>query len=316
MAKIHSLGYVAVQSANTAEWPAFAETVFGLETTVSSDGTVTVRWDDRVHRLRISPGPDDRLLHLGWETSDATEFSGFVDHLRSRGVEVTEEPEALAAQRQVTGLASFTDPFGIRQELFYGQGHSDKTFRGQRATSRFVTGDQGLGHVVIIIPDLAAGMAFYEGTLGLRCSDMVDIGPGRMAFLRSNRRHHSLAIWGVPGLLGLNHLMIESASLDDVGRAYDLAQKGEYPISVSLGRHAGDEQISFYTRTPGGWDLEFGHGSVVIEDEDAWTMRRINSAWGSKTELWGHHFRPLDPQSSVHPYPAEPVTLPTLSAKA
>ncbi|WP_062313789.1 VOC family protein [Demequina rhizosphaerae] len=305
MTPIHSLGYVAFQSPRADEWPRFATEVFGLESEQDESGAVNLRWDDRMYRMRIVPGPDDRLLHLGWETSNRLDFAAAIDDLRGKGVEVVEEPAELADARRVSALASFSDPFGVRHELFWGPGHMDRTFRGQRATSSFITGDQGLGHAVLIVPDLEIASQFYEGTLGFKCSDIVDVGIGPMAFLRCNPRHHSLAIWGIPGSLGLNHVMVESTDIDDVGRAYDLAQRSEYEISASLGRHAGDEQLSFYTRTPSGFDLEFGADSLVIDDDDAWSMRRIDRRWGNRSEIWGHQFRPLPPQSSVHAYPAE-----------
>ncbi len=305
MTRIHSLGYVGFQSPNVDEWPRFATDVFGLECSREDSGAVRIRWDDRMYRMRIEPGDEDRLLHLGWETSDRLDFAAVKEDLRARGVEVVDEPAELADARQVTALASFTDPFGVRQELFYGPGHLDRTFRGQRATSSFITGDQGLGHAVLIVPDLEIASRFYQDTLGFKCSDVVDVGMGPMAFLRCNPRHHSLAIWAIPGSLGLNHVMVESTDIDDVGRAYDLALQSDYEISASLGRHAGDEQLSFYTRTPSGFDLEFGADSLVIDDDDAWTMRRIDRRWGNRSEIWGHQFRPLPPQSSVYPYPAE-----------
>lgn len=301
MAQIHSLGYIGFESPRTAEWPRFASELFGLESHVDEAGTVWLRWDDRLYRMQISPGAEDRLLHLGWETSNRTEFDAFIAHLRDNGVAVLEEPE-LADERRVSGLASFTDPFGIRQELFYGQGHNDRSFKGGRATSGFSTGEQGLGHAVMIVPDFEEASRFYEGIMGFKCSDTVDVGFGTMAFLRCNPRHHSIAIMEVQGSLGLQHVMIESTDENDVGRAYDLVQASEYDVSATLGRHAGDEQLSFYTRSPSGFDLEFGADSVSINNDDAWTMRRLDRSWGIRTEIWGHHFVPLAPQTSVHPY--------------
>ncbi|GAA1705379.1 VOC family protein [Microbacterium sediminicola] len=303
MTRIHSLGYVGIQTPRVDEWPAFATDVFGLECTREESGSVRIRWDDRMYRMEIAPGEDDRILYLGWETSNRTDYEAVISELREKGVEVVEEPAELADTRCVTELASFVDPFGIRQELFYGPGHLDRTFRGQRATSSFITGDQGLGHAVLIVPDMAVASHFYEDILGFKCSDVVDVGIGPMAFLRCNPRHHSLAIWAIPGSLGLNHIMVESTDIDDVGRAYDLALASDYEISATLGRHAGDEQLSFYTRTPSGFDLEFGADSLVIHDDDAWTMRRIDRKWGNRSEIWGHKFRPLPPQSAVHAYP-------------
>ena len=49
-------------------------------------------------------------------------------------------------------------------------------FTPGRPMSGFVTGEQGLGHVVLIVPDLAAAEAFYTDVLGFRLSDSVEAG--------------------------------------------------------------------------------------------------------------------------------------------
>ena len=77
-------------------------------------------------------------------------------------------------------------------------------------------------------------------------------------FLGCNPRHHSLALAPMPAPAGIVHLMIEVATLDDVGRALERCAPAEAPVSASLGRHANDLMVSFYVRTPGGFDIEYG----------------------------------------------------------
>jgi hypothetical protein len=83
-------------------------------------------------------------------------------------------------------------------------------------------------------------------------------------FLGCNPRHHSLALAPFPAAAGIVHLMIEVATLDDVGRAMDRCARRGGPISATLGRHANDLMVSFYARTPGGFDVEYGTDGRLV----------------------------------------------------
>ncbi len=299
----HSLGYLGVTSPRAAEWPEFAVDVFGMEVTSDDDGTQRMRWDDRPYRLAVHPGEQDSVAYLGWEVSDGAKLATVLDQLAGRGVRVRAEPRELAQARMVRELGSFEDPFGIRHEVYAGPLEFDRTFRGARSTTAFRTGPQGLGHAVLVVPDLEVGSTFYQDVLGLRCSDMVEHGPelGTMAFLRCNTRHHSIALWEMPGrLVGLQHMMVESQDVNEVGRAYDAVLRGRWELSATLGRHVGDEQMSFYTRSPSGFDVELGCDSIDVDDA-TWTMRYIDRTAGAHNEVWGHDWQHLDPQSSLRP---------------
>ncbi len=52
--------------------------------------------------------------------------------------------------------------------------------------------------------------------------------------------------------------MLEVDQLDDVGRALERVRKHQAPLSATLGRHMNDQMVSFYVRSPGGFDVEFG----------------------------------------------------------
>lgn len=298
----HSLGYIGLASPQAGRWDDFAVDVFGMEVIVDPDGTRRMRWDDRAFRLAVHPGEEDRISYIGWETADGAAFDEAVKELGRRGVDVKSEPTDLARVRGVHKLASFEDPFGLRHEVFTGALTFDRTFRGARSTTSFRTGPQGMGHAVIVIPDLVTGMDFYQRVLGLRCTDIVRHGPelGTMCFLRCNTRHHSIALWAMPGdKLGLQHIMVESNDVDEVGRAYDtVLRTEEWQVSATLGRHVGDEQMSFYVRSPSGFDVELGCDSIDIDDS-TWVMRYFDKTAGAHNEVWGHHWQPLGPQSSI-----------------
>jgi 3,4-dihydroxy-9,10-secoandrosta-1,3,5(10)-triene-9,17-dione 4,5-dioxygenase len=143
-----------------------------------------------------------------------------------------------------------------------------------------------MGHVVIPAADSAAALAFYAGVLGFRLRDTMEFGspPMTMRFLGCNPRHHSLALAPIAAPSGLVHLMVEVATLDDVGRALDRCVRRGGKLSASLGRHANDLMTSFYVRTPGGFDIEYGTGGLQVDDA-TWVARRTGAI-----SLWGHSF--------------------------
>lgn len=93
--------------------------------------------------------------------------------------------------------------------------------------SGFKTGDMGLGHILVYAHRLDDTVHFYRDLLGFRVSDFTEVrtpgGKTRLAFLRCNPRHHSIAILEAPGApKRINHVMLECNSLDDVGSGRDL----------------------------------------------------------------------------------------------
>jgi extradiol dioxygenase len=301
---LHSLGYVGVTSPGTDEWDDFGREMFGFE--VDSGGppgsVVRVRWDDRPFRLALHPGPENQISYLGWETATDQDFDAMLARFDESGLRACAATDAELNERGVRRMAWVTDPFGLRHEVFHGPLTFDRSFRGGRPTSRFVTGAKGLGHAVLAVPSHRLALPFYQGVLGLRTSDVVGLGErGTMMFLRCNSRHHSVALWEMNGLLGLQHLMVESAGIDDVGKAYDLVQRSSYDVAATMGRHTGDEQLSFYTRSPSGFDLEFGCDSVEVVEQE-WSARYFDVTAGAPNEVWGHHWQALEPQSSLHRY--------------
>jgi 3,4-dihydroxy-9,10-secoandrosta-1,3,5(10)-triene-9,17-dione 4,5-dioxygenase len=107
-----------------------------------------------------------------------------------------------------------------------------------------------------------------------------------MRFLGANARHHSLALAPFPADPGIVHLMMETGSIDDVGRALDRANRRHAPVSASLGRHANDHMVSFYVKTPSGFDIEYGTGGRLVDDA-TWIARETTAI-----SLWGHSFAP------------------------
>jgi 3,4-dihydroxy-9,10-secoandrosta-1,3,5(10)-triene-9,17-dione 4,5-dioxygenase len=265
---IKNLAYIGFVSPNADEWRTFGPEVLGAELAHDGpDGEVRLRVDSAAHRIAIHPGDRNDLAYLGWQVDDV---------------------DAIASVVEGAGCAvdsgTFVDPFGFRHELVT---HVEQgpAFTPGRPMSGFVTGEQGLGHVVLIVPDLDGAVAFYTDVLGFRTSDSVESGlslrflhcPGHAA------RHHTVAMASVPGMVGMHHLMLEVRTLDDVGAALDIVNERHMTLAMTLGRHTNDLMTSFYVRTPSGFEIEYGTGGLIVDD-DVWQVgvHHAQSIWGHK----------------------------------
>jgi 3,4-dihydroxy-9,10-secoandrosta-1,3,5(10)-triene-9,17-dione 4,5-dioxygenase len=295
MSGIASLGYLRIESADVAAWREFGVRVLGMVEGRGPDaGALYLRMDDFPARLVILPGERDRLLASGWEVAGAADLAEIGRALDEAGVAVKTATTEELAERRVGQMLRFGDPSGNALEVFCGAALEHRPAVSPYG-NRFVTGLMGLGHVVLPASDGEAALHFYTDVLGFRLRDSMRMAPelfGQpaggpplwMRFLGCNPRHHSLALAPFPAAAGIVHLMIEVASLDDVGRAMDRCARRGTRMSATLGRHANDLMVSFYVATPGGFDIEYGTDGR-LGDDTTWVSRETTAI-----SLWGHRF--------------------------
>ena len=292
---LRSLAYLRIEATDVAAWREYGLKVLGLvEGRGANPDALYLRMDDFPARLVIVPSDRDHLQASGWETANAGELQDIRRRLDDAGVPYKEGTEEELADRRVDELVVFEDPAGSRLEAFHGV-----ALEHRRVVSsyghRFGTGEQGLGHVVLSTSDDEASLRFYRDVLGFRLRDSMRLPPeavGRPAgskpawlrFFGCNPRHHSLAFLPLPTPTGIVHLMIEVENADDVGLCHDRALRRKVPMSATLGRHVNDLMLSFYMKTPGGFDVEFGCEGRTVDDE-TWIARESTAV-----SLWGHDF--------------------------
>ncbi|GAB3722050.1 VOC family protein [Nocardiopsis nanhaiensis] len=289
---MHSLGYLRFETAKQDEWRTYGTEALGLvETTGPDSEALYFRMDEQAFRFTFVPGDTDRLLAAGWEVPDRAALQEATTRLENAGHPVKQGSAREAAERRVEDLIHVDDPNGNHLEIYYGpaQDHSPLvTPHGER----FVTGDLGLGHVVLSAADIEASFAFYTETLGFRHRDSLrfpatTVGGAEgdfnwVRFLGVNPRHHSLGLCEVGMPAAVFHFMLELETLDDVGRALDRFNDQEIAVNQSLGRHTNDKMVSFYAATPGGFEVEYGTDAILVDD-DTWTVKEITA-----DAYWGH----------------------------
>ncbi|ODR04818.1 2,3-dihydroxybiphenyl 1,2-dioxygenase [Mycolicibacillus koreensis] len=289
---IKSLGYVIVQATDLDRWRHFAFDVLGFaEGTGADPGALHLRMDERSARIVVTPGEADRIVTIGWEVRDGEALTDLARALDGADVPYRHLSQQEADDRRVEQAIAFDDPSGRALEAFHGPvlDHSPVV---TPFGARFVTGDQGLGHVVVPALDVEASVDFYTRVLRFRTRGAfrvpvpAEFGPVRVRFLGVNQRHHSLALCPASTLRdpGLIHLMVEVDTLDAVGQALDRVNRDGFPLSSTLGRHTNDKMVSFYVRAPGDWDIEFGTAGARV-DEAFYTAEEITA-----DSYWGHQW--------------------------
>ncbi|HXJ32631.1 MAG TPA: VOC family protein [Candidatus Eisenbacteria bacterium] len=289
MMGVARLSYLGLNASDLGAWKKFGTEVLGFEIgTDSQDRLLYLRGDERHHRLTIHAGDEDDVSYVGWELASHEVLEAAAGVLESQGVQVQAGMPDELAERRVLEFVYFTCPYtGVRMELTVGnETLLYPRFTPTRALSGFLMGELGLGHVVLISSDVQAAARFYVRALGFGVSDYVLAPDGAPvgAFLHCNPRHHSLAFFGMRmSPRKIQHLMIETNSLDDVGTSYDLCLERKITKS-SLGRHPDDRGLSFYFRSPSRWLFEYGWQLRSIDPAN-WTTERYVMGAGNG---WGH----------------------------
>ncbi len=291
---ILSLGYLRLRVESAASWQRFAGEFIGMmHVEGPQPDALHFRIDEYPPRLVVAESTAPGLEAIGLEVLNRGDLKELVGRVESTGVEVHQGTPEECHLRQVTGFARFDDPSGNPIELFYGPilSHVPLELRG---VSGFVTGEQGMGHVIVNVLDTEVAYDFYVGVLGLVERNSLDLPGGVSYFLGCNARQHTLGISpaSAPALL---HFMVEAEDLDDVGKALDRAYDLGVPMMQSLGKHTNDRMVSFYVYSPDGHATEVGWGGDLIEAASP-TYKITEGA------VWGHRFTPAPAGSKGLPH--------------
>ncbi len=297
---IRSLGYLGLDVSNVEAWDNLLQKVFALQLREERvGGAWQYKMDRHRSRLSLHPGDADGIAYAGWELESKAALAAHVDSLKAASIEVSPLSEQECADRAVASGVVFQDPvLGLRTELFHGAIVECRKFQPPRAINGYVTGEQGMGHFVMMTSRLQEAVDFYANVLGFSMSDTMDFGPpaqqSKLVFMHCNLRHHSLALMTPPPGAPdgeLNHIALTMRDFDDVGYAYDIVREEGIPVLMTLGKHSNDLATSFYVANPSQSAIEMSWGGIEIGED--WVVRHYDD-----TKIWGHAMymppRPLD----------------------
>ena len=284
------IAYVNIEVPDPGSLTSFFADVVGLVPGESrSDGALSWRNDDKVHRVIVQPGPANDAVALGFEAVDADAFEASRQRLEAAGFTVDDGTDHEREIRRVAALAHTRAPWGARVELVRGLQGAAVPYASPLVPNGFLTEGLGFGHAVFATTEFAESHRFLVEGLGMAQSDWVEmeIAAGielEVRFFHCNSRHHSVALAKAPFELPttLHHLMVETNSRDDVGAAFDRAWAAGLGIPNGLGVHDNDRMFSFYVASPAGFLVEIGHGARTIVGE--WDDNRRYD----RASVWGH----------------------------
>ncbi|WP_280232752.1 VOC family protein [Nocardia cyriacigeorgica] len=287
------LGYIVVESTRLPDWQRFGAEAIGMHVDRLDHSTLRFRLDDHACRFLVERGPQEDVTAIGWQVDDHESFDRIVSRVSDRGVPIVEGSAEDAARRGVERLWRFPGPKGIVQEIFTVPVTTPEPLR--MLSSGWVTGEAGMGHVAITSREPESLRGYYETVFDSRLSDYIDENVSgltlKIRFLRVNERHHSIAIANIRGVkidpirTRVQHINIQSGSLDDVLAAYGRVTDLGFRMAWSVGQHTNDRELSFYCITPSGFELEVGWNPIVLgpERESTWEPTTYQGI-----SIWGH----------------------------
>src|ERR1700722_17751785 len=166
---VTELGYVGFGIKDAEAWKFLTSEIFGMEWAPSGDD-INLRLDYWHRRVTMHPGRDEDLLYAGFRVAGPEEFWLMQEQLKDCDVPFELGSSGDAQERSVLELLRLRDPAGVPLEIFHGP-QVDRHLPvkpGRGMHGRFVTGGDGLGHIVIRHTDKS--YRFYSQVLGMHGS--------------------------------------------------------------------------------------------------------------------------------------------------
>ncbi|CCK32593.1 hypothetical protein BN159_8215 [Streptomyces davaonensis JCM 4913] len=283
------LGYLVIETECFTDWARFGTDAIGMHRDDLDSGLLRFRLDEQECRFLLRRGPAEDVVATGWHIDDHDSFERIEARVRAHGVPVVRGTAEEAELRGVERLLRFPGPKGITQEIYTTPVKAAEPLR--MLASGFVTGDAGMGHVAITSTKPTRLRGYFDTVFDARLTDYIDETISgvklKIRFLRVNERHHSIAIAATRGLpvdpvrTRVQHLNIQAESLDDLARSYQRVHELGFEMALSVGQHTNDKELSYYARTPSGFEWEVGWNPLVV-DESTWepSTHQGISVWG------------------------------------
>ena len=282
-ALVRELAAVTIDSTDLDAWERFGSDVLGM-TVTKSEGELRLKMDAYPYRFLIRAADRDGIASLAWISRDQS-----VEKIKERW-EATGGTSAPVLHtdwnvEEPGDSYALLDHHGVLHQVFDTEPSGQSPFEPGPDVTGFVTGDAGLGHLVMF-DNVDEANRVYVDAFGMTLredSNKTQVG-GRGRFYGCNARHHTVAAVEVPGKEpSVMHLMVEMLTLDDVGAALDRTRAGGWVPRTALGRHP-DHVVSYYVPSPGGFDFEVGYDGLLVVGDDDWAANKHTT----RSRMWGH----------------------------
>jgi catechol 2,3-dioxygenase len=186
--------------------------------------------------VAVSLGPVNQLKYAQFGLQSPAAWDAFA--ARTKAVPYEAVPERLVARAQAL---AFRDPDGNLMVFTLADAAGEMASDAPSpATSQ---------HFALRTTRVAAMQAFYRDRLGFLVSD--EVGELRACFLRTDRLHHAMALFGAP-ISCFDHQSFETPGWDDMKKWGDHMASLKVPIVWGIGRHGPGNDVFFMVRDPDG----------------------------------------------------------------
>lgn len=309
------LGHVELLTPKPEESLRFFVDVMGMTESGRRGESVYLRgWDDyERYSLQLTGSRTSGLGHAAFRTRSPQALERRVAALRAAGHDVQAHEGELGHGPSFR----FRDPDGHVFELYYetewyeappGLRPALKN-QAQRIPARGVN-VRRLDHFNCLAVDVRACREFFESTLGLRCTERIELDTGEEAgmWLTATNKSYDFAFTkeahGVPGRF--HHVTFALDSREAILQAADIFLENGVFIETGPHKHAVQQTFFLYVYEPGGNRVEVANaGARLVLAPDwkpiTWTEaeRKKGQAWGLKTiESFHTHGTPPLPDQS------------------
>lgn len=222
--------------------------------------------------VAFSSGPANQLRYAQFGLHSPDAWTAFA--ARTQGLPHEAVPERLAAQSQVL---AFRDPDGNLMVF------TPATIAGSPGTD--APSPATSQHFAVRTTRVSEMQAFYRDRLGFVVSDEVrdETGELRACFLRTDRLHHAMALFGAP-ITCFDHQSFETPGWDDMKKWGDRMAALQVPIVWGIGRHGPGNDVFFMVRDPD------GNLAEISSEIEACASDRPTGQWPHEERtlnLWG-----------------------------
>ena len=293
------LGHVELLTPKPEESLRFFTDVMCMTVSGTKGDSVFLRgWDDyERYSLQLTASNPSRRGHAAFRTRSQAALDRRLAALRAEGTEPWAVEDSFG---HGTGWR-FRDPDGHVFELYWDtewyEAPADRRPSLKNQPERYPARGvnvRRLDHFNCLAVDVRANREFFQRTLGLRCTERIELDSGEEAgmWLTATNKSYDFAFTkeahGVPGRF--HHVTFALDSREAILQAADTFLEAGVFIETGPHKHAVQQTFFLYVYEPGGNRVEVAHaGARLILAPDwrtiTWTEaeRRKGQAWGLKT---------------------------------